>query len=434
MPDPTEAPRGAAPAPSATDAAVVPAPDASGSPTRAQEAATVGISFVEWANVRTEAGEEIRATETSAPPRALEAAAAAAAAALAEPLAPAADQRPEPARTTPPVAELAPTVLPSPPEPSPPAKPPPSLQAAAAAPPAGAQPAAAPASELAVQRAEFEDLASAVLDAADVASQSAKAATEAGESFRSTLAALMGLRARLARESVLIMGIAGGLMTVALVVFITLSVRMGSRIEQLDATSRAVGKRVATLDAGLARLDALGELPDRVGEIELRQGALLKAQVEIQSRLEQALQQSASAADQLPQQSARQQALAEGLLKQVQAIDGRLQAQAAALQSLNRDVRAMQGSAGELAAMRRELQAAAAAARERPEPARRPATSAAAPAAAVPGTPPVSAIPSASARGEPARDASASSARDAMVVYPRPGARAAGATDGAKSP
>jgi hypothetical protein len=429
MPDPTEAPRGAAPAPSAVDAAVVPAPDASGSPTRAQQAAAVGISFVEWANVRTEAGEEIRATETSAPPRALEAAAAAAAAALAEPLAPAADQRPEPARATPPVAEPVPTVLPSPPEPSPPAKPPPSVQAAAAAPPAGA-----PASEIAVQRAEFEDLASTVLDAADIASQSAKAATEAGESFRSTLAAMMGLRARLARESVLIMGIAGGLMTVALVVFITLSVRMGSRIEQLDATSRAVGKRVATLDAGLARLDALGELPDRVGEIELRQGALLKAQVEIQSRLEQALQQSASAADQLPQQSARQQALAEGLLKQVQAIDGRLQAQAAALQSLNRDVRAMQGSAGELAAMRRELQAAAAAARERPEPARRPATSAAAPAAAVPGTPPVSAIPSASARGEPARDGSAASARDAMVVYPRPGARAPGATDGAKSP
>lgn len=414
MPDPADPSR--APPPAAPPAVGPVAP-----PSRAEEAAAVGISFVEWASARPVQGREVTVADESPPPRALEAAAAAAAAALAEPVV-MAEEPPGPA-----VAAS--------PKPATPPEPP----AAAASPaPAAAAPvpaaAAAPVpTDVAVQRADFDDLASAVLDAADVASQAAKAATDAGEDFRSTLAAMMGLRARLARESVLIMGVAGGLMVVALVVFVTLSVRMSSRIEQLDATTRAVGKRAVALDAGLVRLDGLAELPDRISEIELRQGALLKSQVEIQARLERALQQSASAADQLPQQSARQQALSEGLLKQVQAIEGRLQAQTAALQSLNRDLKAVQGSAGELAALRRELQSVAAAARERPpEPVRRTAPAAGA-AAVVPATPPVSAMPSAASRAEPAREAVAPGARDGMVVYPRP-TRPAPAAEGAKSP
>jgi len=410
MPDPADPSR--VPPPAAP-----PAVGSAGSPSRAEEASAVGISFVEWASVKPVQGREVTVADESPPPRALEAAAAAAAAALAEPVAMAEDPPGTAAAASPKAAP--------PPAPEPPA--------AVAAPAPAATAAATPPSELAVQRADFDDLASAVLDAADVASQAAKAATDVGEDFRSTLAAMMGLRARLARESVLIMGIAGGLMVVALVVFVTLSVRMSSRIEQLDATTRAVGKRVVALDAGLVRLDGLAELPDRISEIELRQGALLKSQVEIQARLERALQQSASAADQLPQQSARQQALTEGLLKQVQAIEGRLQAQTAALQSLNRDLKTVQGSAGELAALRRELQSVAAAARERPpEPARRPAPAAGA-AAVVPATPPVSAIPSTASRAEPAREAVAPGARDGMVVYPRP-TRQAPAAEGAKSP
>lgn len=229
--------------------------------------------------------------------------------------------------------------------------------------------AAAP-SAAAAQREEFEALSSTVLDAAEVASQAALAASLAGRELKHTAGVLSDVSFRMNKRWVIAQGVLAGLLVLSIGFFSIMAVRLISKTNQLDATFMAVGKRVVELDAGLTGLQAIQENMDALSE---RVASLTKAQTELGQRVDSSVQQSTALVQQVPEQTARQVAdTSSDLVKQVKALDGRLQSQAAATQSqanavrsLGAEVKALQGSLGEVAAVKRDVEALVTLQRER---------------------------------------------------------------------
>jgi hypothetical protein len=231
-------------------------------------------------------------------------------------------------------------------------------------------PRAGAASAAAAQREEFEALSSAVLDAAEVASQAALAASLAGRELKHTAGVLSDVSFRMNKRWVIAQGVLAGLLVLSIGFFSIMAVRLISKTNQLDATFMAVGKRVVELDAGLTGLQAIQENMDALAE---RVATLTKAQTELGQRVDNSVQQSNALVAQVPEQTARQVAdTSSDLVKQVKALDGRLQSQAAATQSqvnavrsLGAEVKALQGSLGEVAAVKRDVEALVTLQRER---------------------------------------------------------------------
>lgn len=225
-------------------------------------------------------------------------------------------------------------------------------------------------SPAAAQREEFEALSSAVLEAAEVASQAALASSLAGRELKHTAGVLSDVSFRMNKRWVIAQGVLAGLLVLSIGFFAIMAGRLISKTNQLDATFMAVGKRVVELDAGLTGLQAIQENMDALAE---RVASLTKAQAELGQRVDNSVQQSTALVQQVPEQTARQVAdTSSDLLKQVKALDGRLQSQAAATQSqanavrsLGAEVKALQGSLGEVAAVKRDVEALVTLQRER---------------------------------------------------------------------
>jgi prefoldin subunit 5 len=229
---------------------------------------------------------------------------------------------------------------------------------------------APPASAAAAQREEFEALSTTVLDAAEVASQAALAASLAGRELKHTAGVLSDVSFRMNKRWIIAQGVLTGLLVLSIGFFAVMAARLISKTNQLDATFMAVGKRVVELDAGLTGLQAIQENMDALAE---RVTSLTKAQAELGQRVDNSVQQSTALVQQVPEQTARQVAdTSSDLLKQVKALDARLQSQAAATQSqanavrgLGAEVKALQGSLGEVSAVKRDVEALVTLQRER---------------------------------------------------------------------
>jgi hypothetical protein len=225
-------------------------------------------------------------------------------------------------------------------------------------------------SQAVVDREEFEALSNAVLEAASVASQAAIAASTAGRELKNTAGVLAGVTTALNKRSIWAMGILTGLLLLSIGFFSVMAVRMISKSNRLDATLMAVGKRVVELDAGLTGLRAIQENMDTLSE---RVETLSKAQAELGQRVDSSVQQSNAIVQQVPEKTAKQVATTNGdLTRQVQALSGRLQtqasatqSQAAAVNSLGEEVKALKGSIGEIAGVKRDVQALVTLQRER---------------------------------------------------------------------
>jgi len=166
---------------------------------------------------------------------------------------------------------------------------------------------------------------------------------------------------------------------------------------------------VIELNTGLASLDTVNTT---LTEMAQRQEALRQASTEIEGRIEASLKQSEAMVQKVPEQTAQQvAATSENLVKQVQGINGRLQTQANAVQSLAKDVQALKGSVGNVDKLNRDVQALVTLQRERYLEAlqKNQATAAAAAAAAA------------------AARETAPAARERLVQYPRVPAAGAGA-------
>jgi hypothetical protein len=174
---------------------------------------------------------------------------------------------------------------------------------------------------------QYQSLAQVVLDSADIASKSAESAAAASRNMHKATTEFKDLTEVGHKKALILLGATGGLMVICLIFFLVMGVRMNSRINQLDTMMLAVGKRVVDLNVGLESLDVIN-----------RSIESLTAQ-----QVEQAKTQVAATSD--------------NLLKQVQAINGRLQSQAGAVQSLGNEVKALKGAVGNVDKLNSDVQA-----------------------------------------------------------------------------
>lgn len=202
---------------------------------------------------------------------------------------------------------------------------------------------------------QFQTLAKTVLDSADIATKSAEAAVAVSSEMRQATAHFKEATDTGIQRARLVLYILGGLSFLGLVFFITMGVRMVSKINQLDATVTAVGKRVVELNAGMESLEGVNRSVQVLSE---KQQELTQAQSQIESRIADSLKQSESMVARVPTETAKQvAATSDSLLKQVQGINSRLQTQATAVQSLGNEVKALKGNMGNVEGLKRDVEA-----------------------------------------------------------------------------
>ena len=267
---------------------------------------------------------------------------------------------------------------------------------------------AQPASLTQSQEDELEGIKMLALDSAELATRSANLATHAGEHMRSVIVKLEDAQKKQRKHTLIIFGVAGGLMLIASMVFAGMSISLKSRINQLDTMVSAVGKRVIELDASM---ELVGSVNDALQEMVGKQEGIADAQ----GKLEAKIGESIKSAQGVPEETAKQlDAKNQILAKQVQSLDGRLQSQANAINSLSNIMKNVQGSMTDSNALKREMESLARIQRERQTlelQASTQANSAAAQAANL------AAQQTAQAN---AAAAAAARQRERMVQYPRP--------------
>ena len=267
---------------------------------------------------------------------------------------------------------------------------------------------AQPASLTQAHEEELEGIKMLALDSAELATRSANLATHAGEHMRSVIVKLEDAQKKQRKHTLIIFGVAGGLMLIASMVFAGMSISLKSRINQLDTMVSAVGKRVVELDASM---ELVGSVNEALQEMVGKQEGIADAQV----KLENKIGESIKSAQGVPEETAKQlDAKNQILAKQVQSLDGRLQSQANAINSLSNIMKNVQGSMTDSNALKREMESLARIQRERQAlelQASTQANSAAAQAANL------AAQQTAQAN---AAAAAAARQRERMVQYPRP--------------
>ena len=202
---------------------------------------------------------------------------------------------------------------------------------------------------------QYQSLAQVVLDSADIASKSAESAAAASRNMHKATTEFKDLTEVGHKKALILLGATGGLMVICLIFFLVMGVRMNSRINQLDTMMLAVGKRVVDLNVGLESLDVINRSIESLTAQQLEQA---KNQGQIETRISDALKKSETMVQTVPGETAKQvAATSDNLLKQVQAINGRLQSQAGAVQSLGNEVKALKGAVGNVDKLNSDVQA-----------------------------------------------------------------------------
>lgn len=206
---------------------------------------------------------------------------------------------------------------------------------------------------------EMTDMKLAMMDSAELATRAAGLAATAGGDLRQASRDLLASYRRQRNFSIVLLVVAGTLMLSAVGVFTFMSKRLQTRITQLDDMVLAVGKRVVGMDASM---ETVGSVQQALQELLAKQEAAAAVQTKIDARLEEAIK----SAQGVPEKTAAQlDGKTQTMVKQVQALDSRLQAQATALNRLSTQMQGLQGAVGDTGAVRRELEAQARQQRER---------------------------------------------------------------------
>ena len=266
---------------------------------------------------------------------------------------------------------------------------------------------------------ELEGIKMLALDSAELATRSANLATHAGEHMRSVIEKLEASQKKQRKHTLIILGGAAGLMLIASMIFTGMSISLKSRINQLDTMVSVVGKRVVELDASM---ELVGSVNDALQEMVSKQEGIADAQ----GKLEAKIGESIKSAQGVPEETAKQlDAKNQILAKQVQSLDGRLQSQANAINSLSKIMNKVQGSVTDSNGLKREMENLARIQTERQTlelqasaQARSQATAQANSAAAQAAN--IAAQQAAQANAAAAATAAAAKQRERMVQYPRP--------------
>ena len=214
--------------------------------------------------------------------------------------------------------------------------------AAAQAAPAAAAPAPAPAAgpdEAAAE--ELNMIKVVVLDSAELATRAASLATNAGTDMQQATERMIQTHGKQRKQSLILLLSSGLLMLLTACVFAGMAVTLASRLKMVDAMLLAVGKRVTELDGTMETVASVNEALQTLTE---HQEANQKQQAKLEARMDEL----AKSTQGLPEAAAKQlDEKSQTLVKQVQAMDGRLQSQAASLARISQQVQTLQGQVAE---------------------------------------------------------------------------------------
>ncbi len=219
--------------------------------------------------------------------------------------------------------------------------------APAAAAPAAAAPAASEAAapqvlisvdpeESARAAKELRDIKVVVLDSAELATRSASLATTAGLDIKAATDKMLVVQGAHRKHNMIFLGVAGLIVLLAAGVLGATVATQYTRLKQIDAMLLAVGKRVTELDA---TMETVGSVNEALNNMVKQQEEAQKAQGKLESRLDDVIKNTQS----MPEEAAKQfETKGQALVKQVQSMDGRLQAQANALRNLDQQLKSIQ--------------------------------------------------------------------------------------------
>lgn len=183
---------------------------------------------------------------------------------------------------------------------------------------------------------ELRDIKVVVLDSAELATRSASLATTAGLDIKAATDKMLVVQGAHRKHNMVFLGIAGLIVLLAAGVLGATVATQYTRLKQIDAMLLAVGKRVTELDATLETVSSVNEA---LNTMVKQQEEAQKAQGKLESRLDDVIKNTQS----MPEEAAKQfESKGQALVKQVQGMDGRLQAQANALRNLDQQLKAMQ--------------------------------------------------------------------------------------------
>ena len=202
---------------------------------------------------------------------------------------------------------------------------------------------------------QFSKLSGAVLDAAEVANRSAETANRVSATFEGQMAHLSAAAFTTRKINTILIGITAGLMIVSLLVFAIFSARLSNRVNELDEMLLAVGKRTVELNAGVAALESLNA---HIRDLSAKQVAMVDVQAQVETKINEALKKSESLMQAMPNRAAQQITQASAsLTREVQSINGKLQQQAKAVQTLGDEVKSLKSDMNNVSALKRDVNA-----------------------------------------------------------------------------
>ena len=199
---------------------------------------------------------------------------------------------------------------------------------------------------------ELTEMKSTLLDAAELSNRAAGLAAKAGSDLHSAADHVMESNASVRIYGIVVLSAFAILMMIGLGLFGFMSMRLQSRITQADAMLLAVGKRVVAMDESIALLTDTGE---RLRDMAAKQDLLASQQLKNETRLEDVMRVAQSASDALTKPAADTKG--PDLAKLLQALDARMQSQAAAIAALSSQTRAAAAPRTDTAAVRKEVEA-----------------------------------------------------------------------------
>lgn len=197
---------------------------------------------------------------------------------------------------------------------------------------------------------ELQDLKTTLIDSAELATRGASLAAKAGVEMHQAAQKLMENSIIQQKLNKIIMGVFGATMLLAIGLFAVIGFRMQSKVSQLDAMVLAVGKRVVSMDASIEQVSTASDL---LKDVAQKQDSISNAQSKLEGRIDEAIKASQVAPDLKAKQLEEKN---KDLLKLVQALDGKIQAQASSAKSISGQIQKVQSSLSEAGNLKRELE------------------------------------------------------------------------------
>lgn len=192
----------------------------------------------------------------------------------------------------------------------------------------------------------MEELAAAVLDSAEIANQSAHVAGRATHNLLDASERLREASVKGHKLSMYVAGGAGGLLLIALIVFIAMANAMNNRLQRVDTMLMAVATRVVEMNTGLASLD---HIQASIADFYNVQASFRDAQVALERRIEAVASASEELAAVVPGRTAEEVGLRnEELALRLGVLERAVSDQKAAYDALERNMGAFSASVGTL--------------------------------------------------------------------------------------